>query len=57
MDLALGTTVAKGRALVRVIKDFRAFRETALAKLSNRSMRGVGTKVGTVDSLGSGDLG
>ncbi len=39
--------IVKCCALLRVFIEFQALVETALAKLSNRSMRGVGTKVGT----------
>ena len=48
IDLALGTTVAKSCSLLRVIKHLDALSEWKLAKSGNRSMQGMGTKVGTV---------
>ena len=38
--------------MLRVFKGIHAPADAALVKLSNRSMRGVGTKVGTVESIG-----
>ena len=43
-DLAVGTVVTNHCSLLRVIKDFRAFRDKVLAMLRNPSTLGVGTK-------------
>jgi hypothetical protein len=51
IDLALSATVVHHCALLRVIKDFHAQLAMSLANLSNASMHGVGTKLGTVQTL------
>jgi hypothetical protein len=51
MSLALGTTVVQHCALLRVIKEFRAFSAATLVILLTASARRVGTKMGTVQRL------
>jgi hypothetical protein len=47
-NLALGTTVDRHCALLRVTKHFPRYRPKALATVRTTSMQGVGTKLGTV---------
>jgi len=48
-NLAVGTVVVQGCAMLPVIKDFELARDRTRAIASNNYMRGVGTKMGTVD--------
>jgi len=50
IDLALGTIVVQGCALLRVIKDFNGPAGFAGVTLRNASTQGVGTKMGTLRS-------
>jgi len=47
-DLATLPTIAKSCAKLLVFKDFQAFPKRAITTAGNASMRGVGTKIGTV---------